>query len=79
MKEDAPLQPVLVLRTEKKKSLKGLRIAKMKIYILAPAQAKRMQPILVSCRPSLDHWSSEGHGPHWTSVFLQIAPKRCLV
>ena len=28
--------------------LKGLRIAKIKIYILAPAQTKRMQPILVS-------------------------------
>ena len=21
--------------------------------------------------------SSEGHDPHWTSGFLQIAPKRC--
>ena len=30
--------------------LKGVRIAKMKIHIfLAPAQTKRMQPILVSC------------------------------
>ena len=31
-------------------SLKGLRKAKMKIYdFLAPAQTKRMQPILVLC------------------------------
>ena len=27
-------------------------------------------------RTSMNHWSSEMHSPHWTSVILQIAPKR---
>ena len=40
------------------------------LYFLAPAQTKRMQPILVSCeapfRSNLQN-NSEGYGPHWTN------------
>ena len=50
-----------------------MRIAKMKIYILAPAQAKRMQPILVSCL--LRAICKNPLVPHWINVLLQIAPK----
>ena len=43
------------------------------LYFLAPAQTKRMQPILVSCeapfRSNLQN-NSEGYGPHWTSMTL---------
>ena len=55
--------------------LKGLEHSKnANLYFLAPAQTKRMQPILVSCeapfRNSLQkkHLFSGGHDPHWTSM-----------
>ena len=50
------------------------------IYIY-PAQTKLIYRLGAICKenigPVRSYWSSEGHDPHWTSVFLQIAPKRC--
>ena len=43
-------------------------------YFLAPAQTKRIQPILVSGEKPLEaickkkHWCSGGHDPHWTTA-----------
>ena len=47
----------------------------MKNIFLAPAQTKRMQPILVSYEAPLraickKHWSSRGRDPQWTNGFF---------
>ena len=39
-------------------------------HLKGPTHSK--MKILVPC----DQWSSGGHDPHWTSDFLQTAPKR---
>ena len=46
-------------------SLKGLRIANMNFFILAPAQTNRMEPILVSCEAPFE---SNFQRKHWSRV-----------
>ena len=66
------------------KVIKGTAHSKNVLY-LAPAQRNLMHPILlayeVPFRSNLQkktlvqwgsYWSSEGHDPHWTSVFLLL-------